>query len=83
MAFLKSCIETKNRAFNRLIEDIERVALRSREPILLTGPTGAGESQLVRLIFELERARRLLQGPPNARARTTLTACANTWRGSA
>jgi transcriptional regulatory protein RtcR len=41
---LKAGIETRNAAFNALIDRIERVALASRAPILLTGPTGAGKS---------------------------------------
>ena len=40
LSFLKSGINTRNRAFNRLIERIEEVALASRAPILLTGPHG-------------------------------------------
>ncbi|HEX2747365.1 MAG TPA: RNA repair transcriptional activator RtcR [Verrucomicrobiales bacterium] len=52
---LKSGIATKNKAFNALIERIERVAASSREPLLLTGPTGAGKSQLARRIFELRQ----------------------------
>ena len=63
LTFLKSGIDTKNAAFNRLIESIERVALRSREPMLLTGPTGAGKSQLARRIYELKRTRGLIEGP--------------------
>ncbi|NQX95292.1 MAG: sigma 54-interacting transcriptional regulator, partial [Erythrobacter sp.] len=50
-SFLKSGIETRNRAFNRMIEEIEQVAIRSRAPILLMGPTGAGKSQLARKIY--------------------------------
>lgn len=57
-SFLKRGIETKNADFNALIERIERVAIGSRAPILLTGPTGAGKSQLARRIFELKKARR-------------------------
>lgn len=36
--FLKSGIATRNPCFNRMIEQIERVAIRSRSPILLNGP---------------------------------------------
>lgn len=60
---LKGGIETRNVAFNRLIEQVERVALRSRAPVLLTGPTGAGKSQLARRIHALKKARRQLDGP--------------------
>ena len=60
--FLKSGIATKNANFNRLIERIEQVALASKAPILLTGPTGAGKSQLARRIFELRNQRGGLRG---------------------
>ena len=60
--FLKSGIATKNRQFNELIETIERVAIRSTEPILLTGPTGAGKSQLAKKIYELKRLNKQLHG---------------------
>jgi transcriptional regulatory protein RtcR len=61
--FLKSGIETKNRAFNQMIERIEKVAIRSTAPILLTGPTGAGKSRLARRIYDLKRQRNQLRGP--------------------
>jgi transcriptional regulatory protein RtcR len=63
ISFLKAGIETRNAAFNRLIEHIEVVATRSTEPILLNGPTGAGKSQLARRIYELKRDRQRLRGP--------------------
>jgi transcriptional regulatory protein RtcR len=59
---LKSGIKTNNKSFNALIGMIEHVALRSKEPILLTGPTGAGKSQLARRICELRRQRCALKG---------------------
>lgn len=60
--FLKSGIETRNPHFNRMIEHIERVAIRSRSPILLNGPTGAGKSFLARRIYELKLARHQFSG---------------------
>ena len=62
IAFLKSGIETKNRQFNELIELIERVAIRSSEPILLTGATGAGKSRLARQIYALKKQRNNIKG---------------------
>lgn len=62
-SFLKSGIDTRNPAFNRLIEELERVAIASDAPILLLGPTGAGKSQLARKIFELRKLRRHVDGP--------------------
>ncbi len=60
--FLKSGIATRNAGFNRLIDRIEKVALASRAPMLLTGPTGAGKSHLARRIFELRKQRGGLRG---------------------
>jgi transcriptional regulatory protein RtcR len=62
LAFLKSGIATRNPRFNTLIEEIERVAVRSRAPILLTGPTGAGKSHLARRMFELKKSRHQVKG---------------------
>ncbi len=63
LTFLKSGIATRNAAFNLLIERIEKVAIASKSPILLTGPTGAGKSQLARRIHELKVARGQVLGP--------------------
>ncbi|MCL2346207.1 MAG: RNA repair transcriptional activator RtcR, partial [Desulfobulbus sp.] len=62
LSFLKSGIATRNPAFNRMIERIEQVAGRSRAPMLLVGPTGAGKSFLARRVFELKRQRQPLKG---------------------
>jgi transcriptional regulatory protein RtcR len=62
-SFLKSGIDTRNAAFNRMIDEIEQVAIRSHAPLLLMGPTGAGKSQLARRIYELKRVRRQVKGP--------------------
>jgi transcriptional regulatory protein RtcR len=62
-SFLKSGIETRNDAFNRMIDRIEQVAIRSKAPILLTGPTGAGKSQLARRIYELKHSKHQIEGP--------------------
>jgi transcriptional regulatory protein RtcR len=60
--FLKSGIKTRSDTFNRMIERIERVAVRSRAPLLLNGPTGAGKSLLARRIYELKKTRHQLAG---------------------
>lgn len=62
ITFLKSGIETKNKKFNELIDRIELVALRTKDPILLTGPTGAGKSFLARRIYELKRLKASVKG---------------------
>jgi len=61
-SFLKSGIETRNNRFNKLIEQIETVSIASTAPLLITGPTGAGKSQLARKIYELKRQREQLRG---------------------
>ncbi len=61
-SFLKSGIDTRNTDFNRLIDRIERVVIASSSPLLLTGPTGAGKSQLARRIYELKRQRQQVAG---------------------
>lgn len=60
--YLKSGIATRNPAFNRMIAEIEQVALNSPSPILLNGPTGAGKSMLAKRIYELKKARHLISG---------------------
>lgn len=59
---LKSGISTKDKNFNSLIEQIEKVSIRSKAPILLMGPTGAGKSQLARKVFDLKKQRHQLKG---------------------
>lgn len=61
-SFLKSGIATRNPAFNRMIDRIEQVAIRSKAPLLLMGPTGAGKSQLAQRIFALKKARHQIRG---------------------
>ena len=60
--FLKSGIATRNGQFNAMIQQIEHVAIRSQAPILITGPTGAGKSQLASRIYELKKMRGSVQG---------------------
>ena len=62
LSFLKAGIDTRNAAYNALIARIEQVAVASRAPILLMGPTGAGKSQLAKRIFALKKQRRQLGG---------------------
>ena len=62
VAFLKSGIATRNARFNAMIDEIERVAIKSKAPMLLMGPTGAGKSFLARRIHELKKSRHQLDG---------------------
>ncbi len=61
-SFLKSGIATRSSAFNAMIQQIEKVAIRSRAPVLLTGPTGAGKSHLAKRIYELKRTQNQVSG---------------------
>ncbi|HEY8568871.1 RNA repair transcriptional activator RtcR [Microbulbifer sp.] len=61
-AYLKGGIETSNKAFNDMIAQLEKVSIRSNAPILITGPTGAGKSQLAQRVYELRRQRGNLSG---------------------
>jgi len=61
-SFLKAGIKTKSPAYNQLIERLEHVAIASRDPVLLCGPTGSGKSQLARRIYELKKSRHQVQG---------------------
>lgn len=62
VTLLKSGIETKNPAFNRMIGEIEHVAVRSKAPMLLMGPTGAGKSFLAKRVYELKKTRHQISG---------------------
>ncbi|WP_226668397.1 RNA repair transcriptional activator RtcR [Microbulbifer aggregans] len=61
-AYLKGGIETRNKAFNDMIAQLEKVSIRSNAPILITGPTGAGKSQLAQRVYELRKQRGTLEG---------------------
>lgn len=61
LSHLKDGIDTKNQAFNKMINEIETVSQKTKHPILLGGPTGAGKSKLAQRIFELKRETNQLQ----------------------
>jgi transcriptional regulatory protein RtcR len=62
VSYLKGGIDTRNSAFNHLIDRIEQVAVATRDPLLLMGPTGAGKSLLAKRIYELKKNRRAVEG---------------------
>ena len=62
VTYLKSGIHTRNRAFNELILQLERISIKSAAPILLIGATGVGKSQLAKRIYELKHQRGQLTG---------------------
>ena len=62
VSYLKGGIDTRNSAFNHLIDRIEQVSIATRDPLLLMGPTGAGKSLLAKRIYELKKNRRAVEG---------------------
>lgn len=59
---LKGGIETRSPDYNALIDRIELVASNSDAPILLTGETGTGKTELAARIYELKLNRRRIKG---------------------
>lgn len=59
---LRNGIETRNAKFNAMIDRVEKVAMRSSAPMLITGPTGSGKSQLAGRIYQLRKNSQLLAG---------------------
>lgn len=59
---LKGGIDTRNPAYNALIDRIELVAGNSDEPILLLGETGTGKTELAERIYNLKLDRRRVKG---------------------
>lgn len=62
ITFLKDGIQTKNRRYNDTIDELEQLVLTSSDPILITGPTGAGKTKLASKIYELKKKRNLVKG---------------------
>ena len=62
-AVLTQGIETRDAVFAKLVERVEHVAVASTAPVLLTGRTGVGKTHLARRIYELKKARNLVDGP--------------------
>jgi len=62
VSYLKGGIDTRNVAFNQLIDRIEQVAIATSDPLLLMGPSGAGKSKLAKRIFELKKMRHTITG---------------------
>ena len=60
--FLKDNIKTKNEGFNKIIDEIQAVAINSTDPILLTGATGTGKSKIARLIYKLKTKNNQITG---------------------
>ena len=52
---IQSGIQTKNKAYKRKLELIREVAMKTRDPILLTGPTGSGKTQIAQNIASLRQ----------------------------
>ncbi len=62
IGILRAGIATKNVRYNKLIDTLERVALRSLANILIQGATGTGKTRLVNRLYQLLKAEGLLTG---------------------
>ena len=62
-SLLKNGIVTLNPQFNATITKLEKVSSRSAEPIMLTGPTGAGKSKLASRVYAHRVRRHMIKGP--------------------
>ena len=62
ITFLKDGIQTRNKQYNDTIDELERLVLASSDPILITGPTGAGKTKLATKIYELKKKHNLVKG---------------------
>jgi transcriptional regulatory protein RtcR len=58
---LRSGIETRNKTFNQLIDQICLVASKSKDPILLGGETGTGKTALAKRIYEWKLQNNLIE----------------------
>lgn len=59
---LKQGIVTLNPAFNSMVTKLQQVASKSRSPILLMGPTGAGKTAMARRLHKVKVDAGLLKG---------------------
>ena len=59
---LKAGIATRNAGFNQLIDELEQVATRSKDPILLGGATGTGKSALAERVHALKKRQHQVTG---------------------
>ncbi len=62
-SLLKAGIATQNPAFNQLIKELEHVAGRSKDAVLLSGETGTGKTELARRLYQLKQQRHQINGP--------------------
>jgi len=61
-SYLKQGINTNNKQFNEMISLIEKVAVRNNRPFLIDGATGAGKTQLAKLIYALKKKKGIIEG---------------------
>ena len=59
---LKGGIETKNPAYNTVIEQLEQVTGLTDAPVLILGASGTGKTELANRVYEMKRQRRRVRG---------------------
>ena len=65
---IQAGIETRNQSYKKKLDLIREVAERTRDPILLTGPTGSGKTQIASNIAQLRKKKRGMQDTPFKKA---------------
>ncbi|MCY9861228.1 RNA repair transcriptional activator RtcR family protein [Vibrio coralliirubri] len=60
--FLKDGITTQNSTYNKLISTVERVAVSNNYPILITGATGVGKTELAKRLYRLKSNKGIVTG---------------------
>ena len=61
-SILKQHIKTQDKKYNRIIEEIEKIATITEEPILLLGDTGVGKSEIAKQISKVRETRNMTSG---------------------
>lgn len=59
---IRGGIPSQSATFNQLMDEILLVASASTDPMLLTGPTGAGKTALARRVFDVRKAQGRIRG---------------------
>jgi transcriptional regulatory protein RtcR len=59
---LKFGVKTNHKGYNQIIEQISKISLKSKKPILLTGKTGTGKTELAKKLHGFLKERKEVTG---------------------